>query len=154
MWHEYDPSVELKTGDILKTENQSLKFFNLFKHYAIVFKRGDILYVSHSTKDGPEIITFEDFAETREIFSYFRDSDTEFMTDEYIERKTKQLIEKSKNNSKHKWDFVKNNCEDYVKNICPDCKLGLDNKTIVAIAIIATLIITIIVIVIWNRKRK
>lgn len=157
MWFEYN-NEQLKTGDVIEVTSSNNFIPDFVKHYGIVFHKNNETYVSHSTvARGPEIQTLNDFIndgkKPRIIARYFRDAETEKLTDEHIETKSIELIDKSKNNHKYKWDFWTNNCEDYVKNICPDCRIGTDHRSAVIIISLIVLIAIITTIIIIKRRK-
>lgn len=155
MWWDYTDDIKLQTGDILEVTAAGIIFPNFIKHYAIVFQKNKKLYVSHSMMGyGPKIQPFEDFMlggeRPRTITKFFRDDTTRKLTSEYIEEKSKDLIEKSKKHYQYRWSFWDWNCEDYVKEISPESKLGFDHRS--TMIIIGLIIIIILLLIFYRRK--
>lgn len=142
MWQNILKCEKLQTGDVLECNGKIL----CFNHYAVVFYKGGIPYVTHNTDPGPQIETLESFEKKRTIYNVFRNEVTKKLSDKFIESKAKEL-------EPYGYSFMESNCEDYVKRIV-GCYIGLDDRytfTVVVSLIIITALITTLVLI---AKRK
>lgn len=142
MWSNITKIEKLQTGDILEVQGK----VPFFPHYAVVFYKNDIAWVTHCVDDGISTETLSDLESKRNIYSVFRNEVTKKLTDEFIENKAKEL-------TAYGYNFMESNCEDYVKRIV-GTYIGLDDR-VSAIIVISTIIIVALIVtitIIYKRK--
>lgn len=142
MWQNIIKVEKLQTGDVLETSSKGYPF----KHYAVVFYKDGVPYVTHNTpKTGPIIEALEEFETKRTIYNHFRNEITKKLTDKEIEDKAKEL-------KAYGYHFMEMNCEDYVKRIV-GTYIGMDDRVTAIIIISTVIIIALITTIIIIKKR-
>lgn len=126
---------DLQTGDVLDVNSKT----PFFKHYAVVFYKNGIAYVTHNPKTGPVIETLEEFDKKRTIYNHFRNEVTKKLTDKFIEDKANEL-------KAYGYNFMEMNCEDYVKRIV-GTYIGLDDRFIFTVVVSLVIIISLSIII-------
>lgn len=128
----------LGTGDILETSS-ALPFV---RHYAIVFIKDNMLYVSHKPAKGIVMQPLYEFKKGRKIYRVFRNERTQNLTRQQIETSSADL-------SRYQWNLFKNNCEDHVRAIA-GTSIGCDNRVI----LIGGLVVAAFISIYFITRRK
>lgn len=142
MWESALKISKLQTGDVLQV-NGKVPFF---PHYAVVFYKGNVPWVTHCVDEGINTETLENFEKKRTIHNVFRNEVTKKLTDKYIEEKANEL-------SAYGYNFMESNCEDYVKRIV-GTYIGMDDRVTAIITISTIIIVGLIITIVIISKRK
>lgn len=146
MWQNILKVDKLQTGDVLRVSSNTPFFSLTCDHYAVVFFKNDIPYVTHCVSNGPITETLQEFEKKRTIYSHFRNEITKKLTDEFIQQKAAEL-------QAYGYNFMEMNCEDYVKRIV-GTYIGLDDRVTLLIIISITIIIALTSIIIYLRIKR
>lgn len=141
MWQNIIKVDKLQTGDVLEAKGK----VPFFPHYAVVYYKNGIPWVTHCVDNGVTDETLESFENKRTVFNVFRNEVTKKLTDKYIEDKGKEL-------QAYGYNFMEMNCEDYAKRIV-GTYIGFDDRTTAIITISVIIIVALITTIIIIKKK-
>lgn len=142
MWSNVTAIEQLQTGDVLRASGK----VPFFPHYAVVFKRGNQLWVTHCVDAGINTEPLVDFEKRRTIHEVFRNEVTKKLSDTYIESKANEL-------SAYGYNFMESNCEDYAKRIV-GTYMGMDDRVTAIVVVSLTIITALTIVIFYLVKRK